>query len=381
MRTAASIKSRPLRATLHLSALRHNLAIARQHAPNSRILAVIKANAYGHGMLRAARALETADGFAVLNLSEAIHLRESGFRQFILLLEGIFSADELPELARHQIGCVIHATWQADAILDAGLAPEIPVWLKLNTGMNRLGLQVGDFESVLGRLQNAGARLTLMTHFSRADEPGGTCAQLARFEGMTSALALPRSMANSAALLSAPTTHADWVRPGIMLYGASPLDAPKYLNLLKPAMTLSSEIISIQSIQAGETVGYGDTFIAPCEMRVGTVACGYADGYPRHAPSGTPVLVYPQGAGRGCKADKSATTTLGGQRTRLIGRVSMDMLSVDLTNLPDARIGSPVTLWGQGLPVEEVAQAAGTISYELLCALAARVPVVEDEDG
>jgi alanine racemase len=378
---AASIKTRPLRATIHLSALRHNLAVARQHAPNSRILAVIKANAYGHGMLRVARALEAADGFAVLNLSEAISLRENGFRQFILLLEGVFSADELPELAKHQIGCVVHAPWQADAILQAGLAQTLPLWLKLNTDMNRLGLQAGEFTSTLNRLKNAGARPTLMTHFSRADEAGGTHIPLERFENLTSTLALPRSLANSAALLSAPATHADWVRPGIMLYGASPLDAPGFGALLKPAMTLSSEIISVQSIQAGETVGYGDTFTAPCAMRVGTVACGYADGYPRHAPSGTPVLIYPQGAGRGCKADKSATTTLKHQRARLIGRVSMDMLSVDLTDLPEARIGSLVTLWGQGLPVEEIARDAGTISYELLCALAARVPVFEDEDG
>lgn len=359
---AAIIKARPLRATIHLSALKHNLAIARLHAPNSRLLAVIKANAYGHGMLRAAHALAAADGFAVLNLDEAIQLRESGFKQFILLLEGIFSADELPELARRQIGCVVHSPWQVEAILAAGLAQSLSIWLKLNTGMNRLGLRNDDFLSALERLQDAGARPTLMTHFSRADEAGGTSAQLARFEGLTGTLGLPRSMANSAALLNAPQTHADWVRPGIMLYGASPLDAPEFRSQLKPAMTLSSEIIAVQSIQAGETVGYGDAFTAPCAMRVGTVACGYADGYPRHAPSSGPVLV-------------------DGQRTRLIGRVSMDMLSVDLTHLPDARIGSPVTLWGQGLPVEEVAQAAGTISYELLCALAARVPVVEEEHG
>ncbi len=349
---------RPLRATIHLSALRHNLSAVRQHAPRARIMAVIKANGYGHGMLRVARALETADGFAVLTVQEAITLREAGFAQEILLLEGFFSSDELPLLAQYRIASVVHARWQLDALLHSPAMASIPLWLKLNTGMNRLGFQAGDFPAALQRLQQAGANLMLMTHFACADENDAIAAPLAQFNALTAHTGLPRSMANSAALISYPESQADWVRPGIMLYGASPLLDNTLAPQLQPAMTLSSEIIALRDIRAGETVGYGGTFRAESDMRIGVVACGYADGYPRHAPTGTPVLV-------------------NGQRSRTLGRVSMDMLAVDLSKIPDAAIGSPVTLWGQGLPVEEVAAAAGTISYELLCALAQRVPVME----
>ncbi len=369
---------RPLRATVDLSALRHNLGVARRHAPHARIMAVIKANGYGHGMLRVARALEAADGYAVLNLAEAINLREAGFTQDILLLEGFFSADELPLLARHGLSSVIHAQWQIDALLQQpGLAP-IQAWLKINSGMNRLGFQPDDAPAALRALQQMGATITLMTHFARADESDGITDQLLLFNSITHGLNLPRSLSNSAAVLNHPEAHGDWVRPGIMLYGASPMCGQSAAELgLKPVMTLSSELIAVRDIPAGAAVGYGASFHAPEAMRIGTVACGYADGYPRHAPSGTPVLLHPQGVGRGCKADESATTTLNGQRSRIVGRVSMDMLTVDLTGIPDARIGSPVTLWGAGLPVDEVASAAGTISYELLCAVAARVPMTE----
>ncbi|MFA5242606.1 MAG: alanine racemase [Sulfuricella sp.] len=348
---------RPIRATVNLSALRHNLGIARRHAPRARLMAVIKANGYGHGMLRVAKALEAADGFAVLNLAEAIALRDAGFGQDILLLEGFFSANEIPLLVQHGLSTVIHAQWQIEALLQASIATPIQAWLKINTGMNRLGFQPDELPAALQNLQQMGAKVTLMTHFARADEKNGITDQLTLFNAITHGLHLPRSLSNSAALLSYPEAHDDWVRPGIMLYGASPMSHQTSSELgLKPAMTLSSEVIAMRDIPAGTRVGYGGTFCAPSAMRIGTVACGYADGYPRHAPSGTPVLV-------------------DGQQSRIIGRVSMDMLTVDLSGIPDARIGMPVTLWGDDLPVDEIATAAGTIGYELLCAVAARVPM------
>jgi alanine racemase len=353
--------SRPIRATVSLSALRHNLGVARRHAPHARTMAVIKANGYGHGMLRAAKALELADGFAVLNLAEAIILREAGFRQNILLLEGFFSADEVSLLIQHGLSTVIHAQWQIDALTQTPVSSPIQVWLKINTGMNRLGFQPEDFPTALQSLQQMGAQVTLMTHFARADEKNCITEPLALFNSITHGLPLPRSLSNSAAILNYPAAHGDWVRPGIMLYGASPMSHQSAAELgLKPAMTFSSELIAIRDISAGTEVGYGGSFRAPCAMHIGTVACGYADGYPRHAPTDTPVLV-------------------DGLRSRIIGRVSMDMLTVDLSAIPDPRIGSPVTLWGKDLPVDEVATAAGTISYELLCAVAARVPMSEVE--
>lgn len=352
--------ARPIRATIHLSALRHNLDVARRHAAHSRIIAAIKANGYGHGMLRVAKALEAADGFAVLTMDEAIALRDAGFTQQILLLEGFFTPDELPLLVQHRIATVIHASWQVDALLRFPAAASIPLWLKANSGMNRLGFQAGEFSAILDVLRRHGASLTLMTHFAKADENDGIAEQFSRFNALTEHAELPRSMANSAALMHYPETHADWVRPGIMLYGASPLPLQTATGLdLRPAMTLSSRLISLYDIKTDEEVGYGATFKAPRDMRIGVVACGYADGYPRQAPSGTPILV-------------------SGKRSRVIGRVSMDMLTVDLSDIPEASIGSPVTLWGEGLPVEEVASSAGTISYELLCAVAQRVPFVEE---
>ncbi|MBZ0105857.1 MAG: alanine racemase [Sulfuricella denitrificans] len=351
--------TRPIRATVDLTALRHNLGVARSYAPHSRIMAVIKANGYGHGMLQVAKALASADGFAILNLAEAIALRESGFSKDILLLEGFFSADEIPLLVQHELSTVIHAPWQIDAVLQARSSTPIQAWLKINSGMNRLGFQPDEFPAALQKLQQAGAKVTLMTHFACADESNGITEQLALFNALVHDLQLPRSLSNSAALLSFPDALGDWARPGIMLYGASPMNHKSASEFgLKPVMTLSSEIIATRDIHAGAKVGYGGSFCAPGTMRIGTVACGYADGYPRHAPSGTPVLVE-------------------GQHSRIIGRVSMDMLTVDLTRIPEARIGSPVTLWGEGLPVDVVAAAAGTISYELLCAIAARVPMSE----
>lgn len=361
MAATTSFMSRPLRATISLSALRHNLGVARRHAPRSRIMAVIKANGYGHGMLRAARGLEGADGFAVLNLSEAVALREAGSTQTILLLEGFFSADELPLLAEHRIASVVHCGEQLEMLESSGLPVRLEVFFKINSGMNRLGFRPEDAAAMLQRLRACGAvgKTTLMTHFACADEAQGIAAQLAVFGDATAGLDLPVSLANSATVLRYPQAHGDWVRPGIMLYGASPVADRSADGLgLKPAMTLESRLIATQELKTGDAVGYGGTFCANQATLVGIVACGYADGYPRHAPTGTPVLV-------------------DGIRTRTLGRVSMDMLMVDLTSIPGAGIGSAVTLWGDGMPVDEVAAAAGTISYELLCALAPRVPVIE----
>ncbi|MFO1364102.1 MAG: alanine racemase [Burkholderiales bacterium] len=352
---------RPIRATFDAAAFARNLAVARARAGGARVWAVVKANAYGHGLVRAARALGAADGFALLDLDEAVRLREAGVRKPILLLEGFFAAADLEPIARHALTAVVHSSEQI-ALLES-IRPSRPfdVFLKLNTGMNRLGIRAEDARAALARLRATGCvgEVTLMTHFADADGPGGVAEQLARFEAATQGLGLPRSLANSAALLRFPQSRADWVRPGIMLYGCSPFPEESADALgLAPVMTLTSELIAVRELAAGDQVGYGGAFTAERAMRIGVVACGYADGYPRHAPTGTPILV-------------------GGRRTRTVGRVSMDMLTVDLEGLPDARVGAPVTLWGEGLSCDEVATAAGTVSYELLCALAARVPQTE----
>lgn len=350
---------RPIQARIDLSALECNLQVARR-ASSARIMAVIKADAYGHGLLRAAEALNAADGFALLDIRDAIRLRDAGFNQTILLLEGFFTPDDLSLVAEYDLTCVIHNQQQIDMLEAYPSRGSLEVWFKVNSSMNRLGFAPDDVFAALERLKahSAVRNITLMTHFSQADEATGVAAQLGVFNELVAPYRMARSLANSAALLRYPATHADWVRPGIMLYGASPFAEISAQQLgLQPVMTLQSRIIAVQKLRAGENVGYGGLFRTEAPMRVGVVACGYADGYPRHAPTGTPVLV-------------------GDQRTRILGRVSMDMLSVDLSTLPAAGVGSRVTLWGEGLPVEQVAHAAGTISYELLCALTARVPIV-----
>lgn len=352
--------SRPILARIDLAALRHNYQVVRRAAPNSNILAVIKANAYGHGMLRVAQALPDADGFAVLAAEEGVALRNAGIRQEILMLEGFFEANELPVLADQRISTAVHSFEQVEMLEQAKLSQPVSVFLKLNTGMNRLGFRPEASAAALARLRacpNVG-KLALMTHFASADEPDGVDFQITAFQTVPAAAELPQSLANSAAILEHPQTHHEWVRAGIMLYGASPSDKPAEAYGLKPVMTLASGIIAVQDVRPGETIGYGRTFRADRPMRAGIVACGYADGYPRHAPTGTPVLV-------------------NGKRSRLLGRVSMDMLCVDLTELPEAGVGAQVTLWGEGLSVDTVAKSAGTIGYELLCALAPRVPVIE----
>lgn len=356
-----------------MGALAHNLTIARRLAAQSesraKVWAVLKANAYGHGLERAARALEAADGFAVLDFQEAARLRQAGVTKPILMLEGYFKPADLPLLVKYSLTPVIHNPEQVEMLRLAALAGEIDVYLKVNTGMNRLGFTLENLRAAYNavRMHPQVGKLSVMTHFADADGPAGVKAQLdwldemiRPIEGLAQA---QRSMANSAALIRFPETRGHWVRPGIMLYGCSPFgntDAGRTAAALdlKPAMTLSSELIATQHLHAGERVGYGFSYEAAGEITLGVVACGYADGYPRHAPTGTPVLV-------------------NGKRARIVGRVSMDMIAVDITDIPDAYIGSPVTLWGEGLSADEVAAAAGTVSYELLCALAARVPLAE----
>jgi len=358
--------ARPIQAHIDLSALENNLRVARRAASASaRIMSVIKADGYGHGVMLAAEALAETDGYALLDIRDAAHLREAGYRQTILLLEGCFGAEELPVIAEYDLTCVIHNAGQI-AMLDAWPGRgTLDVWLKVNSGMNRLGFAPQQVAPAMEQLRRHRAvrEITLMTHFANADEARGIAEPLALFNDLAAHYRVARSLANSAALLRYPEAHGDWVRPGIMLYGASPF-APslgKQFSAqqlgLKPAMTLSSRIIATQELRAGDEVGYGALFRAESNMRIGIVACGYADGYPRHAPSGTPLLV-------------------DGQRTKTLGRVSMDMLYVDLSALPQADVGSRVVLWGEGMPIEEVARAAGTVSYELMCARTPRVPIV-----
>lgn len=351
--------ARPIQASIDLAALRHNYLVARARVPGARAWVVVKANAYGHGILRAARAVaDVADGFALLDLEEAVRLREAGVQQPILLLEGFFGVEDLALIRDLRLSSVIHCREQVEMLMASSLRP--PLYLKFNTGMNRLGFTGADLGWLRERLPAlAAGGLTLMTHFADADSERGVDWQMRRFRDLLPDWRGPFSFANSAAILRHPEVGGDWIRPGIMLYGGSPFaDASAESLGLRPVMSLRSELIGIQELRPGDRVGYGGGFEARAPMRIGIVACGYADGYPRHAPSGTPVLV-------------------NGRRTRTVGRVSMDMLTVDLGPVAEAGIGSPVTLWGIGLAADEIAASAGTISYELFCALAARVPVVE----
>jgi alanine racemase len=354
---------RPIRAAICAGALAQNLAIAKRHAGAASAWAVLKANAYGHGLERAAAALGAADGFAVLDLDEAARLRALGVHKPILLLEGFFKPADVPMLHRHALTPVIHDAEQVEMLARLPPGEAFDVYLKLNSGMNRLGFTAESLQAAYRRLRGHPAvrAITLMTHFADADGPGGIAGQLAVFEAACKPLGrLPRSLANSAALLRYPDeTRGDWVRPGIMLYGCSPFAERSAESLgLRPVMTLASEIIALQRLRPGDRVGYGGTYAASGDLTIGIVACGYADGYPRHAPSGTPVLV-------------------NGKRTGTVGRVSMDMIAVDLSALPEAGVGTPVVLWGEGLSADEVAAAAGTLSYELLTKVTSRVRFVD----
>jgi len=354
---------RPIRATISAAALAHNLTVAKRHAESAKVWAVIKANAYGHGLERAARALGAADGLAVLDFQEAARLRVAGITKPILMLEGFFKPGDLALAHKYRLTPVIHNPEQVEMLRLSALPGEIDVYVKVNSGMNRLGFGVESLRPAYNavRMHRQVRNVTLMTHFAEADGPGGIKAQLDWFNELAKPFeaAQQRSLANSAALLRFPEARGDWVRPGIMLYGCSPFADKSAEQLgLRPAMTLTSEIVATQHLQPGERIGYGFAYEAVGEMTIGVVACGYADGYPRHAPNGTPVLV-------------------NGKRARIVGRVSMDMLTVDISDIPEAYIGTPVTLWGEGLSADEVAAAAGTLSYELLCKLTARVPVEE----
>ncbi len=356
---------RPIHALIDLHALRQNLGVLQHTAAHARVWAVVKADAYGHGIERVLEALRGADGLALLDLSEAERVRAAGWRAPVLLLEGVFDARDLETCSRLGLWHTVHTEAQIEALSKHKTQEPHRVFLKLNSGMNRLGFAPHRYRSAWARLQALSQvdEVSHMTHFSDADGPKGVAHQMRVFDEVTRDLAGERSLANSAALLRHPETHADWVRPGIALYGSSP-DFPEH-DIghwgLQPVMSLRSQVIAVQDLQAGDTVGYGSTFVAERAMRIGVVACGYADGYPRHAPTGTPVLV-------------------DGVRTRTLGRVSMDMLAIDLSALPQAGAGSAVTLWGRAstgevLAIDEVAKAAGTLGYELMCALAPRVPV------
>jgi alanine racemase len=354
----------PIRAEVSAAALRHNLARIREAAPASRVMAVVKANAYGHGLVQVAGCLAGADAFGVARLSEALALRAAAIKQPVVLLEGLFDARQLEEAAQHDLELVVHCQEQV-ALLEQPQAAGghgFVVWLKIDTGMNRLGFRSDEVEAVLARLAALGPRvreLRVMTHFARADEPEhpATLRQQQDFHRLTGARSWQRSLCNSAGLFAHPQAHAEWVRPGIALYGVSPFAKRLGSELgLMPAMRLVSTVIAVRRVLAGEGVGYGGAWRAPRDTRVAIVAAGYGDGLPRALPFGTPVL-------------------LRGERVGIVGRVSMDMLAVDVGELPEVRVGDPAILWGPELPVEEIAAHAGTIPYELLCGVSQRVPL------
>ncbi|WP_145482950.1 catabolic alanine racemase DadX [Yersinia aldovae] len=351
---------RPIAAKLNLSALNHNLNIVRQHVGTSKIWSVVKANAYGHGLARVWPGLAATDGFALLDLNEAVLLREQGWQGPILLLEGFFQPPDLALVDHYRLTTTVHSDWQLEAIRAARLDAPLNIYLKLNSGMNRLGFPSEQAEAVwqwANSLSNV-AEVTLMSHFANADNHIGAGEQFARIQHVSEHISAARCFANSAAILRHPETHYDWVRPGIILYGASPSgDIADIAALgLRPVMSLHSEIIALQTLSVGHSVGYGSHYCASEPHRIGVVACGYADGYPRLAPGGTPIRV-------------------DGVLTHTVGAVSMDMLTVDLTPCPQAGVGSKVEVWGEHLPIDDVAAAAGTVGYELMCALAGRVPV------
>lgn len=355
---------RPIRATIFTEALRHNLNVARRCAPQSRIWSIIKANAYGHGIERVFEGLRGTDGFGLLDLEEAVRLRQLGWEGPVLLLEGFFKPEDIALITQYRLTTTVHCEEQLRMLEHARPSGPISIQLKMNTGMNRLGFRPEHYRAAWERARAMPwiGSIVHMMHFSDADSERGIAHQVAAFDSTVANLPGEASLSNSAATLWHPAAHRHWVRPGIMLYGASPtgIAADVAQFDLQPAMSLTSEIIGVQQLVPGDTVGYGSRFTADTAVRIGIVACGYADGYPRHAPgwdgSFTPVLV-------------------DGTRTRMIGRVSMDMMAVDLTPCPAAGVGTPVTLWGKGLPIDEVAAASGTIGYELMCAVAQRVPV------
>jgi alanine racemase len=348
---------------LDLEALRHNLQQLRKAAPASRVMAAIKANGYGHGLERVARTLSDVDALGVACLEEAVKLREAGITTPITLLEGFFHADELPLICLHDLDVVVHHTQQITILEQQPLSAPLRVWLKVDSGMHRLGIPAEETTVEWQRLAaiTSVEPVGLMTHLANADDLADACTerQLRVFRLACDGLPGERTIANSAGLLGWPQSHAEWNRPGIALYGVSPfIGSSAAQHGLRPVMTLRSELIAVNHLKRGDAVGYGGSWCCPEDMAVGVVAVGYGDGYPRHAASGTPVL-------------------LNGRRVPLVGRVSMDMISVDLRGQPGACIGDEVVLWGEGLPVEEIAEHATTIPYELLCGVTGRVRIVE----
>ena len=351
--------TRPARAHINLQALQHNFSRVQQAAPNSKIMAIIKANAYGHGLVRMAQSLPDADAFGVACLEEAISLREAGFDRRIVLLEGLFTAEDIGLINGYQLDVVIHHESQLALLEQGGLLRPLDVWVKLDTGMHRLGFAPENVEAVTARLRKIPriGVIRYMSHFSCADDldSNSTSSQRQTFLDAVAATPAEQTLANSAAILGWPETHLDWVRPGIMLYGGAPLAGHSAASLdLQPVMTLGTRLIAVNERRAGDAIGYGEDWVCPTDRLIGVAAIGYGDGYPRHAPSGTPVLV-------------------NGKRANLAGRVSMDMICIDLADHPQASVGDEVILWGEGLPVDEVATVAGTLSYELLCGVGSRV--------
>lgn len=356
------LNGRPTQAIINLSALRHNVARIKKYAPASKIMAIVKANGYGHGSVTVADAIaDKVHGFGVACLSEALILRQAGINQRILILEGFFKPQELPLIAGQELDIVVHNFEQIRALSSISLPKPVVVWLKVDTGMHRLGFALEQVDEAIRALSwnpNVRKPINWMTHFADADDISSskTALQLQQFQRFFhEGGAGLKTLANSAGIIGWPASHADYVRPGIMLYGVSPLLGKTAADFnLRPVMTLCTELIAISEVSAGEGVGYGSTWVAPENMQVGIAAIGYGDGYPWHAKSGTPVL-------------------LNGQRTHLVGRVSMDMLAIDLRSQPEAKIGDQVILWGEGLPIEEVAAWANTIPYHLFCSVSRRV--------
>ena len=359
--------TRPARALLDARALRHNFDEVRRRAPHAKVMAILKANGYGHGAVWVAQTLAQADAYGAVSVEEALVLRQAGIAKPICVLEGFFDAAELPLLAHHQLDTAVHSEDQLHALETARLEQPLGVWIKLDTGMHRLGFAPEQFGAVLARLKavaGVGA-IRVMSHFANADDPrdASTQAQIDRFNAHAATSGLERSLANSAGIVAWPASHLDWVRPGIMLYGGAPaMGATAQASGLRPVMTLATALIDVAKRKRGDAIGYGGEYRCPEDMPIGVAAIGYGDGYPRRMPAGTPVLV-------------------NGQRVPLVGRVSMDMITLDLRSQPAAKAGDPVVLWGEGLPADEVAAAAGTISYELFCHVTARVPRVPVERG
>jgi alanine racemase len=354
--------TRLIRAVIDAGALRHNVGRIRERSRGARIMAVVKANAYGHGLVPTALALAEVDAFAVARLEEGLALRAQGVTQPIVLLEGVFAAEQLLEAARYGFDLVVHDARQIEILEEDPGPHRFVLWVKVDTGMNRLGFRPSEFPAALARLRNlkpAPLEIRLLTHLARADEPDSamTAEQVARFKEATRGLDCPTSIANSAGIFGELPLGCDWVRPGLALYGASPFGDRLGTDLgLEPAMSLETSVIAVRQVPRGETVGYGAAWRAERTSSIAIIAAGYGDGLARTLPNGTPVLI-------------------DGRRAPLCGRVSMDMIAVDVTGHAGVRVGSPVVLWGKGLPVEEIARHAGTIPYELLCGVSQRVPL------